>query len=72
MIVASVRSAHSNSACRRSGASTTPVGHWCAGVSTTARAPLAASRSTSMPSASTGTGTASMPGAAEASMAVSE
>lgn len=34
------------------------MGHWCAGVSTTAPAPLASSAGTSTPWSSTGTGTA--------------
>src|SRR6266540_1940261 len=43
MMVASCPMAHATSAWRRSGVRTTPVGHWWAGVSSTARAPVAAS-----------------------------
>ena len=61
MINASRSTAQRTRAWRRSGASTTPVGHWWAGVTTTARASVAASASTSRPSSSTGTGTRSDP-----------
>ena len=61
-----VRRAQSASACRRSAVSTTPVGDWCAGVTTTARAPLAASALTTRPSSSTGTCTTRRPIAAAA------
>ena len=57
----SPRRAQSASACRRSAVSTTPVGDWCAGVTTTARASLAASAVTTRPSSSTGTGTTRRP-----------
>ncbi len=39
----------------------TPVGNWCAGVTTTTSAPLASSSSTEMPSLSTGMGATSSP-----------
>ena len=39
------------------GESTTPVGNWCAGVSSTASGAASSSASTSMPSSSTGIGT---------------
>src|SRR3954447_19488945 len=46
---------------RRDGLSATPVGHWWAGVTRTARAWLARRAVTSSPSASTGTGTTARP-----------
>src|SRR5438128_650699 len=58
MMTASLLAAQSISASRRSGARTTPVGHWWAGVSTTAPAPDASRAATSTPRSSTGTGPA--------------
>ncbi len=70
MMVASLLAAHSINCSRRCGLSTTPVGHWCAGVSTTALAPVAASAVTLSPDSSTGTGTASTPAVAAAAATV--
>ena len=55
--------AHSTTAWRRR-ADSTPVGHWCAGVTSTAPAGERDSASTSRPSPSTGTGTGSSPAGA--------
>ena len=55
MTIAPVSRSQATSSARRPGERTTPVGCWCAGVRTTASAPLAASASTRTPSPSTGT-----------------
>src|SRR5215475_4205434 len=57
----SLRFAQSTRACRRRAASTTPVGDWCAGVTTTTWAPLSSSAATSTPRSSTGTWTVRKP-----------
>ena len=55
------RAARPAAPCAARATSTTPVGCWCAGVTTTASTPARASSSTRRPSPSTGTGTGSSP-----------
>jgi hypothetical protein len=71
MTTAPVPAAQRSTAARRSADSTEPVGHWCDGVSTTASAPDAASRSTRMPSRSTGIPVTSNPAVCAAGSASS-
>jgi hypothetical protein len=71
MTTAPLSAAQRSTAARRSADSTEPAGHWCDGVSTTASAPDAASRSTRMPSRSTGIPMTSSPSARAAGSASS-